>query len=243
MAQQCGLGDVLVAGQQQHSAAVLAAGNADHRHFQIHGQSLGKPQRHGGASVQLLRLRVSDAGGIVPCVAVDQLSHIGVVVVQRLHAVQFAGRQIVLQKFRGQHRLIAVAGGGIDPRLRRGDGRTAQRAFQLTDLPLRFLDALLDLVLRNRGIVPLQDRALQRGQLLLGVAVLALRYGLAQRQDIGIDGGIQLQRRVRVKIGDQREGQLLLPQLQRLQPFHPGQRAAVGIGHGQRLALAYALPL
>ena len=243
MAQQRGLGDILVTGQQQHSVSVLTAGNTDHRHFQIHGQPLGKPQRHGGAPVQFLRLGVSDAGGIVPCVAVDQLSHIGVVVVQRLDALQFSGCQIVLQKFRSQHRLIAVAGGGIDPRLRCGDGRTAQRAFQLTDLPLRFPDALLDLVLRNRGIVPLQDRALQRGQLLLGVAVLALRYGLAQRQDIGIDGGIQLQRRVRVKIGDQREGQLLLPQLQRLQPFHPGQCAAVGIGHGQRLALAYALPL
>ena len=202
MAQQGGLGNVFVALQQQHPAAVLTGGDIGHRHLQIHGQSLGKAQRHRGASSQLLGLRVGNRRGVVPPVAIDQLAHIGLRALLGPQAAQLAWRQL-RQCFRRQHGLIAVADGGVNPRPRRGNGRPVQRAFHLADLLLSGLDIGLDLLLRLRGIVALQNGPLQRGQLLLRAAVFSPGHRLAQRQNVAVDAGIQFQRRIGIQIGDQ----------------------------------------
>ena len=92
-------------------------------------------------------------------------------------------------------------------------------------------------------MVPLEHGGLQRGNIALRGGVVAAGQRLPQRQDIAGDGGIQLQRRVRVQVGGQGELKLLELQLQRLDLADGLQSAVVGVDPGQHLSYADPLAL
>ena len=242
MAQQRGLGQILPAGQRHRRLPLLRRGHGHHPHLQILVEALGEPQRHAAPPPDHIGLLLRQRHHIVPRVAVDELADVAVLA-GGLELRQLGGRHI-LQKLRGQHRLISVAHSGVRSRRLGGDGGGAgQRVLQRLDLPFHRLDLRLDLLLGGVGMVPFQHSGLQLGDVALRGGVVAAGEGLPQRQDVAGDGGVQLQRRIGVQIGGQRELQLLQLQLQRLDLAHGLQGPVVGVDTGQHLAHAYVLAL
>ena len=242
MAQQRGLGQIFPAGQHHGGLAVLLRRHGLHPHTDGLLKALGQPDVHAAHGLDGLGLVVGQVHGVVPRVAVDQLAHAAVVRCGP-DGGQLGGRQL-LQQRRGQHRLIAVAHGGIcTGGLGRDPRRTGQGAFQLGQLALHGLDLALYLLLAGVGVIALQHGGLQRRQIAVGGGIVPGGQRLPQGQDVTGDGRVQLQRRVRVQIRGQGEFQLLELQLQRLDAADGLQGAGVGIDGGHRLSCAHLLPL